>query len=119
MIKVINGKQDGFVGENKIYIGRENKYYGTKKSPLFNRFKLGQHGTREEVVELYKKDLVKKIKQWKDENITSPEVEEVLRIAHKVKNNEDVTLSCWCSPLACHGDIIVKVVNLLITKGII
>ena len=31
MITVINGKTNGFLGNDKIYIGRENKTYGLKK----------------------------------------------------------------------------------------
>jgi hypothetical protein len=36
MIGVINGKRDGFIGQDKIYIGRANKFYGLQKSPLHN-----------------------------------------------------------------------------------
>jgi len=26
-------------------------------------------------------------------------------------NNEDVYLVCWCKPLACHGDVIKRMVE--------
>lgn len=38
MLKIINGKKDGFIGENKIYIGRYNKSYNLKPSPLSNPY---------------------------------------------------------------------------------
>jgi len=36
MIRVINGKTNGFLGNDKIYIGRENKTYGVEESVLKN-----------------------------------------------------------------------------------
>ena len=38
MITVINGKRDGFIGKDKIYIGRKNKSYNLNQSPLHNPF---------------------------------------------------------------------------------
>jgi hypothetical protein len=47
MFEVINGKNSGFLGNSKIYIGRANKSYLLKGSVLQNRFVIGQDGNRE------------------------------------------------------------------------
>ena len=70
----------------EVYIGRG--------SAFGNKFEIGKHGTREEVIELYKEWFYKKLKSERFKNA-------VLKLKGK-------RLACFCKPKACHGDIIVN-----------
>ena len=58
-----------------------------------NPFVEDRHGTREEVIEKYHK--------W----ITQGEGKRLLKDVHELKGKR---LGCWCKPLSCHGDILVR-----------
>ncbi|MEG5043574.1 DUF4326 domain-containing protein [Microcoleus sp. B4-C1] len=114
MIEVVNGKQHGFVGENKIYIGRANKSLGLESSPLSNPYKIGVDGNRAEVIALYRKWLWKRIViGYNNPNQT---FKELFSIAHRVNNGEKIKLICYCKPLDCHGDVVVKCINWIILE---
>ena len=69
-----------------LYIGRPSKWG--------NPFVIGQDGTREQVVAKYEAWL-----------LTQPELMEALpELKGKV-------LGCWCSPRACHGDVLARLAN--------
>jgi hypothetical protein len=82
MSSVVHCKRSQF----DIYIGRGSKWG--------NPFKIGEHGNREEVIEKYEKWIRKNPKLMSD----LPEL-------------KDKTLGCWCSPKACHGDVLCKLVK--------
>ncbi len=69
-----------------VYIGRPSKYG--------NPFEIGKDGTRGEVIE--------KFRVYALEHFTEEEIVNELR---------GKILGCWCSPLACHGDILSKIAN--------
>ena len=70
-----------------------------------NHFIIGRHGNREEVIELYRQDFRIRIR-------TDPTFKErVLELAGH-------TLGCWCSPLLCHGDVIIEYLNGLEMEGL-
>lgn len=75
-----------------IYIGRG------RGSMWGNPFHIGEHGTRDEVIEMYRKYLWGLIK---NDAITN---EHLLELDGK-------RLGCFCKPQACHGDVIVKAVE--------
>lgn len=102
IISVGNGKCDGFVGNNKIYIGRYNKSYNLAASPLANPFTIGKDGDRNHVISKYRQWL------WQQLQFDSDAKRELISIRDRILNNEDLILTCWCHPLHCHGDIIVK-----------
>lgn len=83
MPKVWN-KKDKNCPKNAIYVGRPSKWG--------NPYKIGIDGTREEVIELYKKWL---------SNQRYLNLEEL-----KGKD-----LVCWCKPLPCHADILLELAN--------
>jgi Domain of unknown function (DUF4326) len=117
MISVINGKKIGFIGEDKIYVGRSNKSYGLHQSPLANPYVIGRDGNREEVIQKYRRWLWTEMKT----GIAGGEsavFDELLDIAEKVKDGENVALTCWCKPESCHGDIVSKAVNWMIKENI-
>lgn len=75
---VVNRK---YTDKYDIYIGRPSKWG--------NPFEIGKDGTREEVISKYK--------EWIK---TQPAL---LKVLPELKGKR---LACWCSPMACHGDIL-------------
>ena len=69
-----------------IYIGRPSKWG--------NPYMLGRDGTREEVIQKYREWLMQQPDLLSD----------LLQLKGK-------TLGCWCKPQACHGDIIVELID--------
>ena len=69
-----------------IYIGRPTKWG--------NPFQIGKDGNRKQVIEKYQ--------QWISNN------PELLACLPELKNK---VLGCWCHPLLCHGDVLIKLVN--------
>lgn len=112
MITVINGKKDGFVGENKLYIGRYNKNYNLQQSPLHNPYVVGSDlFDRKTACKRYEQYLWAKVQQWLETEKHNTVTKALVDLANK---EEDVVLVCWCKPLDCHGDVVVKAVNWLI-----
>ena len=69
-----------------IYIGRPSLFG--------NPFKIGKDGTRAEVIEKY-------------EAYARHEP----RILANLETLRGKRLGCWCKPLACHGDVLVKLLE--------
>lgn len=69
-----------------VYIGRPSKWG--------NPFEIGKDGTRKEVIEKYA--------AWIK---TQPHL---LNDLHELRGK---ILGCWCSPSACHGDVLAKLAN--------
>ena len=81
---VVHCKRDRY----DVYIGRPNKWG--------NPFQIGKDGTRTEVIEKYRVWLLSQPQLVKD-------AQEQLR---------GKVLGCWCSPNACHGDVLSEVANI-------
>ena len=62
-----------------------------------NPFLIGVDGTREEV-----------IKKYQDWLTTSPDAEHLRKSLPMLQG---LTLGCCCTPLPCHGDVLVKLIN--------
>jgi len=77
----------GRVGESGTYIGRPTAFG--------NPYTIDKDGTREEVIEKYRAHLLRKIK-------ANP------AFRKKLKALRGRHLVCYCSPLACHGDVIAE-----------
>lgn len=89
--KVINIKS----GENyDVYIGRGSRY-GNPFSHLKYSKALYIVDSREEAIKCYE--------AWILEN---PKLIEDIK-----KNLKNKILACYCKPLACHGDILLKIAN--------
>lgn len=97
--------QDWMNDENNIYIGRRgvvfiNKNRFPEKSSNFaNPYKIGKDGTREEVLEKYKKYIIDKINN-------NPEL---MRELNSMKGKK---LGCWCFPERCRGNILLELIEL-------
>ena len=91
--------------DSHVYIGRNMSFYvkGAVGSKWANPFKVakpnkvykrGKYYTLDDSLKLYE-EYIKR-------------TPELLNSLHELHNK---TLGCWCKPNACHGDILVKLVN--------
>lgn len=95
--------EEWMANPNNVYIGRRgivfiDKCRFPKEDSIWaNPFKLGKDGTRDEIIEKYRKYILDKIKNDKlDISVL------------KGKN-----LGCWCKPEGCHGDVLIHLINSL------
>lgn len=84
-----------------VYIGRANPRSGLKASKWQNPFKEGKDGSREEIIEKYKKYF------W-----------ETPALVNSIDELKEKVLFCWCKPLPCHGDFLADVANGLLQKPV-
>jgi hypothetical protein len=89
---------------NNIYIGRggivfiDGERFPRSNSLFCNPYKLNIDGSREEIIEKYRKYITKKIE-------TEPKFkQELLKL-------KDKNLGCWCHPEFCHGDILLELIE--------
>ncbi len=64
-----------------------------------NIFSIGKDGTREEVIQKYT--------EW---------IKTQSHLMESLYELKDKVLGCWCSPQACHGDVLVKLVGELVEE---
>lgn len=97
MIKI--KKYSEYNGEGE-YIGRYNYYYELKASPLINPYS-GQYNYKSKL------NLVKRFKKFL-QSLTedSDQWKEIRRLQKIYKDKGELTLTCWCDPLPCHGEVI-------------
>lgn len=69
-----------------VYIGRST-IWG-------NPFKVGKHGSREEVIEKYRQYA-----------LDSP------LLMSQVMSLDGKVLGCWCRPKPCHGDVLIEIIE--------
>ena len=88
--------------ENKKTYQGEGVYIG-RPSLIGNPYRIGTHGTREQVIARYREWLWQQVKR-RDEVY-----HELSRLADEARKG-DLTLICWCKEqgreIACHGDIV-------------
>src|SRR5690554_2738296 len=78
---------------NKHYSNRYDVYIG-RGSKWGNPFIIGKHGSREEVIELYRQYV-----------LGNPE------LRNSIPELKGKVLGCFCKPAPCHGDILAKLAN--------
>lgn len=118
-MQVTNGKTTGFVGTDKIYIGRKNSHQNLPQSPLANPYVISDKIlNRNAVIELYRQWLWQQIKSWRETGIYNPAVQELLNLCELVRQGKEINLVCWCKPKPCHGDVIVRCVQWMIREGL-
>ena len=99
MTTVINIKDcpgfDPKTNPNDVYIGRfhSTEYGFYPKSKWHNPYREADFGERQ-AVELYRKYIVKE--------------PELMAALHELDGKR---LGCWCKPLPCHGDVLVKLLD--------
>ena len=82
MKRIVHCKKSSY----DVYIGRPSKWG--------NPYVIGKDGTRAEVIAKYESYIR-----------NSPELVSSL---HELKNR---VLGCWCDPLPCHGNILIKLLK--------
>lgn len=91
---VVNVRTD----EYDVYIGRANRSRALAQSIFANPYPIGKDYNREQCLELYEKYIrymLAETEYFKDKLLT-------------LKGKR---LGCWCTPLACHGDVLVKILG--------
>jgi hypothetical protein len=86
-----------------IYIGRP--------SALGNPFVIGRDGDRAAVIRKYEAWLAEQIKSAK--SAASIELRRLVQQAAQ----RDICLVCWCAPEPCHGDIVKRAIEQLLTQA--
>ena len=85
-------------GYEVFYVGRPSDYGNPfTHRPLANTFAKYQAATRDESINSFE--------EW----ITNPEQKDLLEQAKTELRGK--VLSCWCSPLPCHAEVLLKLVN--------
>jgi hypothetical protein len=75
-----------------VYIGRKTREL--QGSIWGNPFQIGRDGTREEVIAKYREYILSKPALLK-----------------QLESLRGKTLGCWCSPQACHGDVLIELLE--------
>lgn len=83
-MKVVHCKKESY----DVYIGRPSKWG--------NPFSIGKDGSREDVIKKYEEYLLGRL--------------DLMKALPELKGK---VLGCWCTPQACHGDVLVKYVRAL------
>ena len=86
--QVVNVKREPY----DVYIGRPMP--GRPGSPFGNPFRIGEHGTRDEVIDRYR--------QWL---LSQP------KLMAELESLKGRRLGCWCHPARCHGDVLVELIE--------
>jgi hypothetical protein len=85
-LRVLNKKQLRGVVPHAVYIGRPSVWG--------NPFVIGKDGTRAEVVEKYERSLLRQP-----------------HLMAQLGKLRGCNLICWCAPLQCHGDVLLRLAN--------
>lgn len=96
-------------GAAGVYVGRGHATVpsGQQSSALGNPFVLGQHGTRAECIERFRRWL------WAEmQDSASPASGELRRLVTLAEDGP-LTLLCWCAPKPCHAEVIAGAVRWL------
>lgn len=88
--RVVNCLKDGY----DVYIGRPSKWS--------NPFIIGRDGSRDEVIQKYR--------EW---------ILTQLNLLKQLPELESKRLGCYCKPAACHGDVLVELLDGIITNELI
>jgi hypothetical protein len=112
-----------------IYVGRPsilgNPYYHEKAIPSWSvdgyLIVTTRVATREDAVQRYGSWLRMHLETWRTApNACASQVwREILRIAELIKKEPDQEwgLMCWCSPDACHADVIKRAIEWILSRG--
>jgi hypothetical protein len=90
---VVHCKNDDY----DIYIGRPSKW-----SNPFTHIK--DKNTLAKYIVKNRKEAIEAYREW----ITNGDGQYLLKDLHELKGK---TLGCWCKPKACHGEVLVELVN--------
>ena len=91
---------------NNVYVGRggvvfvEGKRFPSHSSVFSNPFKIGEDGTRDEVLAKYRDYMYREL-------CNSPQLQaELWKLRGK-------NLGCWCAPEPCHANILLEFISMM------
>lgn len=87
MPRVVRTLSRNIRAPNVVYIGRPSRWG--------NPYVIGEHGTRDEVIEKFREYLKRHPKL----------------VAEGKRELRGKDLACWCAPAPCHGDVWLSIVN--------
>ena len=99
-----NNLKEWMNDKKNVYIGRKGVVFIDKKrfpknsSNFANPYKIGQHGTREDVLVKYKNYILNKLENN----------EQLMRELVSLRGKN---LGCWCCPNKCHGNILLELID--------
>ena len=102
-IEIVNVRGLEVNASSVVYIGRA--FAGWKGSVLGNPFQIGKDGSREEVIQMYRRWL------WFRMQEQGRVQKEILRLAAMYARGESIKLGCWCFPKSCHGEVIARAIR--------
>lgn len=85
----VHNKYHNTAPKDAVYIGR-GSIYG-------NPYVIGKHGTREEVIAKFQRDL--------EDSLDDPLTQ------HALLALDGKDLVCFCAPMPCHGDVLIQAVK--------
>lgn len=110
-VRVKNIRKDGYDNlkewmqdENNVYIGRkgivfiDGKRFPPESSEFRNPYKIDQNNDRNSVLQKYKKYIIERLNNEPD-------------LLKKLVDMKNKNLGCWCAPDACHGDILLSLIE--------
>lgn len=88
------------IGKERINrAGQPGYFYIGRGSVLGNPFRIGEDGTRDQVIDRYR--------EWLYVRLTRSEfMSDLNEMVRVLEQGQPLILGCFCAPLRCHGDII-------------
>lgn len=106
LVNLRNSAYDVYIGRKQEHTANSNGHYGNPFSHKAGTLATLLLDTRQEAVKAYREWL----KGEKYHDIEPARRQWILNNLHLLK---DKTLGCFCKPLACHGDVLVELVEKL------
>ncbi len=91
-----------------VYVGRA--CFGRRGHPLRNPIKLPKNATEEQRAAC--------IAEYREELLSRPDLAEQLEALRVATRNGQLPLGCWCSPKACHADVLAELLANLVADQV-
>jgi hypothetical protein len=88
------GERQPIIPSGAVYIGRRNARYGQPASKWANPFRVSQETDRASAIAAYER--------W---------LRQQQHLVDALRELHDRDLVCWCAPLSCHGDVLLRLAN--------
>jgi hypothetical protein len=115
-MEIINGRQHGFIGKNKIYIGRRSIIHHLPESALHNPYLIDFNCDRKKACKLFDIYLWEKVKRWAETGEMDEAMILLRDICLALHADEEIILTCYCMPLQCHGSGIMRCAKWIIQQ---
>ena len=85
------------ISPDAVYIGRASRWYRLQKSKWANPFSIKREADREAVIATYERWLQLQLQR---------------HLIDALPELTGLDLVCWCAPLPCHGDVLLRLLAL-------